>query len=323
MRRFLVVLTTCLLVCTWMFGQQVADPNFDASVKNPAYTSEHPKVMIDEAHRNFHTAAGRYRAFAELLRHDGYEVVSGTKPFAAESLAGVRVLVIANALGGEANAGTDTSVPAFTAEECEAVAKWVRGGGSLLLISDHTPFGMAAENLGTAVGVQMGKGFVMSLDAKTTDGEEPTRLLFSRENGLLGEHAIMRGRNDAEKINRVVAFTGQSLSVPEGAVALMKLAPAALEAPSRSEARALYEDASKAESSHTPLQTKHGASTKGAQGIAFRLGKGRVVVLGEAAMMSAQVVGPKGEGKMGMNAPGNDDRQFALNTLHWLSGLLN
>jgi len=53
------------------------------------------------------------------------------------------------------------------------------------------------------------------------------------------------------------------------------------------------------------------------------LGKGRVVVLGEAAMMSAQVVGPKGEGKMGMNAPGNDDRQFALNTLHWLSGLLN
>jgi hypothetical protein len=28
--------------------------------------------------------------------------------------------------------------------------------------------------------------------------------------------------------------------------------------------------------------------------------------------------GPQGF-KMGMNAPGNDDRQFALNVLHWLT----
>jgi hypothetical protein len=26
--------------------------------------------------------------------------------------------------------------------------------------------------------------------------------------------------------------------------------------------------------------------------------------------------------KIGMNVPGNDDRQLALNVLHWLSGLL-
>ena len=53
----------------------------------------------------------------------------------------------------------------------------------------------------------------------------------------------------------------------------------------------------------------------------------RVVVLGEAAMFSAQVVTlPQGDRqvtfKAGMNAPGNDDRQFALNVGHWLSGLL-
>ena len=58
-----------------------------------------------------------------------------------------------------------------------------------------------------------------------------------------------------------------------------------------------------------------------AQGIAFKLGKGRVVMLGEAAMLSAQVTGRENF-KMGMNVPGNDDRQFALNTMHWLSGLL-
>ena len=58
-----------------------------------------------------------------------------------------------------------------------------------------------------------------------------------------------------------------------------------------------------------------------AQGIAFRYGQGRVVMLGEAAMLSAQL-GPNGM-RVGMNRPGLDNRQFALNVMHWLSGLLD
>jgi hypothetical protein len=64
------------------------------------------------------------------------------------------------------------------------------------------------------------------------------------------------------------------------------------------------------------------------QGLAFRKGKGRVVVLGEAALLSAQRItldGPDGKKQtyaMGMNYHGSDDRQFALNIMHWLSGLL-
>jgi hypothetical protein len=44
-------------------------------------------------------------------------------------------------------------------------------------------------------------------------------------------------------------------------------------------------------------------------------------------MFSAQIA-RIGEGnqqrelKFGMNVPGNDDRQFALNVVHWLSGVL-
>jgi hypothetical protein len=38
-------------------------------------------------------------------------------------------------------------------------------------------------------------------------------------------------------------------------------------------------------------------------------------------MMTAQVVGPN-KAAMGMNAPNNDDRQLALNIMHWLSRLL-
>jgi hypothetical protein len=58
-----------------------------------------------------------------------------------------------------------------------------------------------------------------------------------------------------------------------------------------------------------------------AQALAFKFGKGRVVVQGEAAMLSAQISGPE-KSKMGMNVPGNDNRQYALNVMHWLSGLL-
>ena len=52
----------------------------------------------------------------------------------------------------------------------------------------------------------------------------------------------------------------------------------------------------------------------------MKFGAGKVVVLGEAGLLSAQV-DPLGL-KMGMNTRGNDDRQFALNIFHWLSGVL-
>jgi hypothetical protein len=60
-----------------------------------------------------------------------------------------------------------------------------------------------------------------------------------------------------------------------------------------------------------------------AQGLALTVGSGRVVILGEAAMLTAQVVSIPGREtmRMGMNVPGSDDQQFALNVLHWLSRL--
>lgn len=53
-------------------------------------------------------------------------------------------------------------------------------------------------------------------------------------------------------------------------------------------------------------------------------GKGRVVVLGEAAMLTAQVFRPPGLMiRLGMEYPGSDNRQLALNIMHGLSGLTN
>ncbi len=318
--HFILFAAACSLFGREASAQQIADSTFRAVVERPAYVTSHPKVVIDEAHSNFHTADGRYKPFAELLRNDGYRVERGTGAFRADSLADARVLVIANALAPDAT--RDTSGSAFTDEECLVVRNWVERGGSLLLIADHTPFGAAAAKLASQFGVEMGEGYVFDIDH--SEAGDPTTLVFARKNGLLGDHPILRGRRESEGIERVVTFTGQSLGVPAGAKALLMLSPDACEAATGAGVRAAYDAAmAKTERDTTACHPVRGR----AQAIAMTFGEGKVVVLGEAAMFSAQVArfgaghGPR-ERKVGMGVPGNDDKQFALNVMHWLSGLL-
>jgi hypothetical protein len=294
----------CVLgLATAGFAQQVADPDFDTKVAKPAYAEKHPKVLLDEAHNNFHTAGGRYKPFADLITSDGYQVTPGKQKFAADTLKGFYVLVISNALGAPAMGSPAASDSAFTDEECDAVRAWVLAGGRLLLIADHAPMGAANEKLGMRFGVGMSKGY--TTDVVNHDGDNEGSITYTPANKLLGDHPIIRGRNGGEKVSNVIAFTGQSLKGPEGSVAFMKLADTAVDLTPRGQGV-------------EPLR----ASAAGrAQGVAFKLGKGRVIVLGEAAMLSAQLVGPQ-KTRFGMNRSGLDNRQLALNIMHWLSGLL-
>ena len=298
--------------------QQIVDPDFKAVVEKPAYLRNGPTVAIDEAHSNFHTAGGQYKPFADLLRSDGYTVRASTRKFEKGAFAGVDVLVIANALGSDPSS---RGLPAFTDQECDAVRDWVRRGGSLLLIADHAPFGAAAENLGKRFGVVMGKGWAFD---RSSAGGITTQLVFSRENGLLGAHPILRGRNSSERVKSVRTFTGQSLGVPDGAAPLLKLSDTAREAPNTSDLDAESGAARGTGAAHEAAGSRSHSVAGRAQGMAMKFGKGRVVILGEAGMFSAQVVRfPDGrEMKFGLNVPGHDDRQFALNVLHWLSKLL-
>ena len=298
---------------------QESDPAFLSSVARPAYTREHPRVVIDQAHHNYHTMEGRYRPFAELLTSDGYEVVPGNIEFESSVLSSVSVLVIANARGGETP--SDVAKPAFSASECDAVERWVRTGGALLLIADHAPFGGAAHNLAARFGVDMGRGYVF--DPQHAEGN-PTFLVFSADNDLLGNHAILRGHSESERVHRIVAFTGQSLSIPSGATALMRLAPSAFEVDSAAEEMDILSSSSDRRDPKTSGDLHFRSDAGRAQGVALAFGRGRLVVVGEAALFSAQVLRAQGEPdfRFGMNAPGNDDKQFVLNTLHWLSGNL-
>jgi hypothetical protein len=139
-----------------------------------------------------------------------------------------------------------------------------------------------------------------------------TTIVHTRESGALGVHPITQG------INRVAAFTGQSLSVPPGAAALLQFGQSSYE----SAGNEVQADIA-AFQSGKPHKARSAAGR--APGVALDYGKGRVVIMGEAAMFSAQVArftDPDGrviEMKMGMNVAGNDNRQFLLNIMKWLT----
>jgi hypothetical protein len=289
-------------------AQQEPDTSFDTRIAHPAFTSSHPRVMIDEAHHEFHTMSGRYRPFADLIRHDGCQVVPGRAAFTASDLKGVDVLVISNALGVDDMSDPAAAHPAFMPAECAAVRDWVRAGGALLLIADHAPMGSAARALGDTLGVDMRSAY--TIDPLQSGGRNASIITYTAGHGLATDHPIVRGRDSTERVRTVVAFTGQSLTGPPGATLLMRLSDQA------QDLMVGYGQAGR----DVPPDKRSPAGGR-AQGLAFTLGKGRVVVLGEAAMMTAQVAGPA-RFKMGMNSPGNDDRQFAINVVRWLARAL-
>jgi hypothetical protein len=281
-------------------GQQQPDSNFDASVTHPAYPKTHPRILFDEAHNNFHTAAGRYKPFVDLITNDGYQVVPNKQKFATETLKEFQVLVIANALGSSNADAPEASDPAFTQPECDTVREWVRNGGALLLIADHAPAGGGAAIPGASLGVEMSKAYTGDPANFQRIALDVSWIMYSRENKALGDHAITRGRDDSERINRVLSFTGQSMKGPQGSAPILKLSDAAYD----------VFDGNK------PQEAKMDSAAGRSQALALEFGKGRVVVFGEAAMLTAQ------DRNFGMNYPGVDNRQLALNAMYWLTRLL-
>jgi hypothetical protein len=174
-----------------------------------------------------------------------------------------------------------------------------------LLIADHMPLAGHAESLAAAFGIRFHNGFAYA------DAARSPQITFRRPDGSLAPSVITDGRNADERVDFVTTFTGQAfrldpmidaeplLILPEGSTLLLpKVAWEFSDSTPRMNASYLL------------------------QGAIVRHGRGRVGVLGEAAMFGARLAGPD-RVPVGMNAP--DARwnyRFAINLVRWLSEAL-
>lgn len=297
------LLFASILLSGPLTAQQEADTLFKPNVGAPAFkTGAGPVVLIDEGHHNFHTMNGRYLAFSRLLKGDGYVVEPQAGRFTRAGLDRAGILVISNALAKENAAQWNLPTPsAFDSAEIAIVRDWVKDGGSLWLIADHMPFPGAAGPLAAEFGIRMQNGF--AFDAGVTSG----RMRYARSDGSLADHPVTGGRNTSERIDSVIAFTGQAFLLEGQGNPLMILPDSTV---------LLMPEAAWQFSKDTPRLPASGML----QGALVRFGKGRVAVFGEAAMFSAQVAGPERR-PAGMNDPAApQNAQFLLNVAHWLSG---
>jgi hypothetical protein len=115
------LLVLAILGTAFCFAQR-ADYGWNAGIATPHFTSDHPRVLIDEAHHNASKAGftDRYWPFGWLLRAEGYAVERGKLAFTRKQLEGIRVLALELGKGrvvvlGEA--GTATA-QAYRRERC-------------------------------------------------------------------------------------------------------------------------------------------------------------------------------------------------------------
>ena len=311
-----------------------------------------PNVCIDEAHFNYHTAGGIYKPFAELLRGDGYRVRRFRSRFTADALANCQILLIANAQAkantiGFGSPETNRAYPhasAVTREEINEVITWVRSGGALFLIADHEPWPAAVSGLALLLGVHMLDGY-----ARANAGEISGEIVFGRireevwreamrflselvdsdfnsqygrvidNQGYLAPHHVIYGLNPGEQIEWVVTFMGHAFLASDDWKPIMVFGPNAV---SIAPLAFNFEDTEKGDDSLF-------SAAGWLQGATRILDQGRVAILGEAAMCTAQFDDMDGEIDAplipeGINAPrAPQNAQFCLNVMHWLSGLLD
>lgn len=278
-------------------AQQVGDTSFHPRIRNPAWPpGAGPRVLVDEAHHNFHTARGRFLPFTRVLEADGFRVDSLEGPLSTASLANARILVIANPLS-ERNFGGNWYLPtpsAYDSAEVAAVKAWVEAGGSLFLIADHMPFPGAAGDLAAAFGFALGNGFAM-------DDAMSATITYRRADGTLADDPLTRG------IDSVTSFTGQAFTGPADARPLL-IVPEGI--------TMLYPDTAWQFHATTRREPAGGRW----QGAVREVGRGRVAVFGEAAMFSAQRAGPQ-NAPFGMNAPMAGQNVVLLRRIvEWLAG---
>lgn len=293
MKSILTIAIFHLTLSCVLFAQQIPDTAFSFPIQTPKYAPGNGSaILVDAAHNNFHTLDNRYGPFGKLLQTDGYRLLSSTATVTQEALGECRIFVISNPLDSSNTGDWQLPTPsAFSPAEISAINEWVKNGGRLLLIADHMPFAGAAQALAQSFDFEFFNCFAM-------DNRNRNLERFYRSNQSLADNEITRG------VDTVVTFTGSAFKIPSGATPMLALKNYTISTPRV--AWQFEED--------TPTLDSKGFY----QGAYMKYGKGKIVVMGEAAMFTAQLAGPN-QNRVGMNRPeARQNCQLLLNIIHWL-----
>jgi hypothetical protein len=277
------------------------DTEFDVSVSEPKLKTIKPKILFDEAHKNHHKIKTTYRPFADLITNDGCLINSTNKPISNTALENTDIYIIATAMGKE-DPGEKSP---FIQSEIDEVEKWVQNGGSLLLITEHFPFGSAMSPLLNRFGVQVHNGY--SEDTLLNNKEVRDALLFTKSKGNLNPtHPIL------ENVERLNTFTGASVKGDSTWTQLLIFTPNAQNFNVKVDVKKNGSDIT------TSVEYADFYPATGySQGICKQYGNGKIIVLAESAFLTAQI--DKNGIRYGMNTPNEDNKQFVLNMIRWLA----
>lgn len=278
------------------------DSDYDVTVAQPQLTEERPAVLFDQAHKNHHRLDGSYGPFARLITNDGCTVSGVTTPFDSLLLSAADILITATAMG-EKDPG---DIPPYTEPEIASVEQWVRNGGALLIITEHYPFGLAMEPLLKRFGVTVHNGYTE--DSTQVNASVADALLFERSRGhLSADHPIMAG------VNKINTFTGTSVRGDSSWTPLLIFSNSA-----QNFNVDVKVERDGGDTKVSVMYADHYPAAGYMQGICALYGKGRIVVLAESALLTAQI--DRNGNRFGMNVPDCDNKQFALNIIRWLVG---
>lgn len=298
------LLTLCIAFASTLNGQMLNDSPFDARVAHPKYAKgKGPTILFDKGHLNFIVDLGLAKPLVDVATADGYQVKIDSMKFTKAYLANYKMLVIFPAMpfvfGSKAQVTNEIT---FTPDELTALHDWVSQGGSLLMFDEHAPIDKSVTPLFNKFGIQLSIGIVsdsLNYETQYEMASKETLLSFTRSNGLLNtEHPITQGENAGEQINNIMTYGGGGLT-GKGYTNLFKLSPSAT------------------------IKKYYGSAPSGtaeSQALAGKFGKGKIVALGDCNGFTAMYVMMKStKFSAGMQVAGYDWKQFALNTLHWLS----
>jgi hypothetical protein len=294
----------------WAWPPPPVDAASQTALASPSWPpGEGPAVLVDNAHWNSATTARGLAGFAALLRADGYRLLPDGNATRAEMLADARIGVVANPLGlsGLARgAAARLGLPPITAlddealwvQEMETTVQWVVNGGSLLVAVDEGPPARAVRGLITHFGLSLEEGLV--LDLGHSEPRAPDHLVFSRENGLIGDHPIVGGGPARLPVNRLVSVGGPAISAPADTAVLLRLG-----------ASAVVVD----RLGRSPADGTRVAGL--ARAVAFERGRGRVVVVADTSLLTGLI---DADGvSYGLGSEGTQADRFAIGVMRWLA----